>query len=116
MVDGVTKTTDAAGQVCFDGLGFSEYTVHENVPAGYVVDENDKVVAVGTNANCDDEEYGGETVAFHNTPLTDVTLSVESQIPGGTASVIVCKARRRSRTRTATQPSSCQTWSQQIRQ
>ncbi|MFG1820328.1 hypothetical protein ACGFIF_41675 [Kribbella sp. NPDC049174] len=39
-------------------------------------------------ASCTDSPYVGETVAFGNTPLTD--LSVDSQIDGGTASTIVC--------------------------
>jgi hypothetical protein len=32
----------------------------------------------------------GETVAFGNTPLTNVTVSVDSQIVGGTDSEIDC--------------------------
>ena len=31
------------------------------------------------------------TVSFHNTPLTDLTVSVDSQVNGGTASTISCK-------------------------
>jgi hypothetical protein len=89
-VNGVTQQTDANGQTCFDDLPFSEYTVHEDVPAGYHVDENDKVVAVDNNATCSDDPYGGEEVAFSNTPLTDVTVSVDSQVDGGTASDIDC--------------------------
>ena len=34
--------------------------------------------------------YGGETVNFTNVPLTDVGVSVDSQVAGGTASTIVC--------------------------
>lgn len=32
-----------------------------------------------------------ETVTFHNTPLSDLTVSVNSQVTGGTSSSIVCK-------------------------
>ena len=89
-VDGVTQQTDANGQACFDGLGFGDYVVHEEVPIGYHVSANDQTVTVDNNATCLDSPYGGETVDFHNIPLTDVTLSVDSQIDGGTASVVTC--------------------------
>jgi hypothetical protein len=89
-VNGVTKSTDANGVACFDGLLFGTYTVHETVPAGYHVDANDKQVTVDNTAACSDNPYGGETVSFHNTPLTNITASVDSQIDGGTSSTIVC--------------------------
>jgi Prealbumin-like fold domain len=89
-VNGVTKQTDANGQACFDGLTFGTYTVHEIVPAGYHVDANDKQVTVNNSASCSDASYGGETVSFHNTPLTNITLSVDSQIDGGTSSTLTC--------------------------
>jgi Prealbumin-like fold domain len=86
-VNGVTKQTDANGEACFDGLLFGTYTVHETVPAGYHVDANDKSVTVDHFARC---PFGAQTVTFHNTPLTDITSSVNSQIDGGTSSTIVC--------------------------
>jgi hypothetical protein len=89
-VNGVTKQTDATGVACFDGLQFGTYTVHETVPAGYHVDGNDKQVTVDNNATCSDDPFGGETVSFHNTPLTNITVSVDSQIDGGTSSTINC--------------------------
>jgi Prealbumin-like fold domain len=89
-VNGVTKVTDANGQACFDGLQFGNYTVHESVPAGYHVDANDKSVTVDNAASCSDATYVGETVSFHNTPLTNITVSVDSQVPGGTSSTITC--------------------------
>ena len=88
-VNGVTKATDANGVACFDGLSFGSYTVHETTPAGYH-GEADKTVVVDNNATCAGDPYVGESVAFHNTPLTNVTLSVDSQVVGGTASHIVC--------------------------
>lgn len=88
-VDGVTKTTDANGQACFDGLQFGDYTVHEITPAGYK-DEADKTVTVDNAASCSDDPFVGETVSFSNTPLTDITVSVNSQVDGGTASTITC--------------------------
>jgi hypothetical protein len=87
-VNGVTKQTDANGEACFDGLLFGTYTVHETVPAGYHVDANDKSVTVDHFARC---PFRAQTVTFHNTPLTDITSSVNSQIDGGTSSTIVCK-------------------------
>jgi Prealbumin-like fold domain len=89
-VNGVSKQTDANGVACFDGLLFGTYTVHETVPAGYHVDANDKQVTVDNTAGCSDDPYGGETVSFHNTPLTDITASVNSQVDGGTSSTITC--------------------------
>jgi len=89
-VNGVTKQTDANGVACFDGLNFASYTVHETVPAGYKVDANDKSVTVDNTATCTDNPYVGETVSFHNTPLTDLTVSVNSQVDGGTGSTIDC--------------------------
>jgi hypothetical protein len=90
-VNGVTKQTDANGEACFDGLAQTAYTVHETVPAGYSVDGNDKSVTVNNAAKCSDATYVGESVSFHNTPLTDITVSVDSQVDGGTSSTIECK-------------------------
>jgi hypothetical protein len=90
-VNGVTKQTDANGVACFDGLDFGSYKVHETTPAGYH-GEADKTVVVDNTAKCSDDPYNGETVSFHNTPLTNITVSVDSHVDGGTASTIVCKA------------------------
>jgi Prealbumin-like fold domain len=89
-VNGVTKQTDANGVACFDGLVFGTYTVHEAVPAGYHVDANDKQVTVDNTAACSDNPYVGETVSFHNTPLTDLSVTINSQVDGGTASSVAC--------------------------
>jgi Prealbumin-like fold domain len=88
-VNGVTKATDANGVACFDGLTFDDYIVHETVPAGYS-GEADKTVTVDNTATCADDPFVGETVNFHNTPLTNLTVSVDSQVDGGTASTIDC--------------------------
>ena len=88
-VNGVTKTTDANGHACFDGLLFGNYTVHETLPSGYH-GEADKTVAVNNKAGCTDNPYVGETVTFHNTPLTDVSITINSQINGGTATQVDC--------------------------
>jgi uncharacterized surface anchored protein len=88
-VNGVTKSTDAKGQACFDGLLLGEYTVHETTPAGYK-GEADKTVTVDNKAACADDLYMGETVSFSNTPLSNITVSFASQVEGGTASTIEC--------------------------
>jgi hypothetical protein len=85
--------TDADGKLCIDGLLLSsfagDYTVTETVPAGYVADgATSKDVTVVNASDCGD---GNEaTVSFSNTPLTDVSVSVDSQVDGGTASTIQC--------------------------
>jgi hypothetical protein len=88
-VNGVTKTTDANGQACFDSLLFGSYTVHETTPTGYA-GEADKSVTVNNKASCTDNPYGGETVKFTNTPLSNITVTFESQVAGGTAAKISC--------------------------
>jgi uncharacterized surface anchored protein len=57
-VNGVTKTTDASGKACFDGLLFDSYTVHETTPDGYK-GEGDKTVTVDNKAACADDPYVG---------------------------------------------------------
>jgi hypothetical protein len=83
-------TTDASGNICVDGLTFGTYTVNETVPTGYVSDDASKDVVVDNSATCEQDPYVGETVNFVNTPLTDITVSVNSQVDGGTASTIDC--------------------------
>jgi Prealbumin-like fold domain len=89
-VDGATVTTDANGEACVDGLAFGTYTVTETVPAGYVSDDSSQDVLVDNTATCEDAPYVGESVSFHNTPLTDLDVTVDSQVPGGTSSTIDC--------------------------
>jgi hypothetical protein len=92
---GTTVTTDSAGHACLDGLVLSgfvgDYTVTETVPAGYSASPTSDTVTVTTESTCGD---GNEAAAgpFHNTPLTDITVSVDSQVDGGTASTIACGA------------------------
>jgi hypothetical protein len=82
-VNGVTKTTDANGKACFDGLLFGDYTVHEVTPVGYK-GKRDKTAVVDNKAACADDPFVGETVSFSNTPLSNITVSFESQVEGGT--------------------------------
>ena len=90
---GLGGSTNADGELCIDGLLLSsfagDYTVTETLPAGYAADGDlAKTVSVTAESSCDD---GNEAeVSFGNTPLTDVTISVDSQVDGGTASTIEC--------------------------
>jgi len=90
-VNGTTVVTNANGQACVDGLLFGTYAVTETVPANYAADgPTTKNVTVNNKASCTDSPYVGETVAFGNTPLSTITVSFTSQVPGGTASQISC--------------------------
>ena len=84
-------TTDSSGLACIDGLPVSvldgDYTVTETVPDGYANPAPTQVVSV-SESSCDGGD--GTLAQFENTPLTNVTISVDSQIPGGTASVMEC--------------------------
>lgn len=93
--EGTTITTNADGIACLDGLLLSslaggDYTVTETVPAGYNASPGSATVTVDTEATCEDDPYVGETASFSNTPLTNVTVSVDSQVAGGTSSTIDC--------------------------
>jgi hypothetical protein len=91
-VDGVTVETNADGEACFDGLGFGSHDVTETLPAGYHADQAlTQAVVVDNNATCADDPYGGETVSFANTPLTDLSVVATGQVTGGTQSSIVCE-------------------------
>jgi hypothetical protein len=88
----VTVTTDANGEACLDGLVLSsfvgDYTVEEVVPNGYLATPTSDTVTVTTEATCGSGNEAG--TSFENTPLTDITVTVDSQVDGGTASTITC--------------------------
>ena len=89
---GTTAVTDVNGVACFDSvpINANAYTVTETVPASYVSDDAVKEVTVDNAASCSAATYAGESLTFVNTPLTDITVSVNSQIDGGTDSTIEC--------------------------
>jgi hypothetical protein len=92
-VNGVSKVTGTAGTACFDGLALNQqYSVVETLPAGYAADEADltKEVTPDNSASCSATPYVGENVSFRNTPLTNVTITVNSQVDGGTSTTIDC--------------------------
>jgi hypothetical protein len=70
--------------------------VTETVPDNYVAEDGTTPggtyaksgISVGVVSTCGD---GNEVpVSFVNTPLTDITVSVDSLVPGGTESTITC--------------------------
>ena len=90
-VGDVTIATDENGEACFDGLSFGSHDVTETLPDGYHADQAlTQAVLVDNNATCEDDPYAGETVAFGNTPLTDLSVVATGQVEGGTQSSIVC--------------------------
>jgi uncharacterized surface anchored protein len=83
-----TVSTDATGAACVDGLPPGDATVSETgPPTGYSAGADQTVTVVGgtTCANAD-----GVVASFTNIPLTDITVSVDSQVVGGTASTMDC--------------------------
>jgi Prealbumin-like fold domain len=88
---GEEVVTDANGVVCLDGLAFGDYVVTETEPDNYnAVGDGVQEVTVDNKAACDDAEFVGEPLTFDNVPLTDVTVSVDSLVVGGTDSEISC--------------------------
>ena len=84
-----TITTDpVTGKGCLGGLAFGSYTVMEmTAPTGYAIDTDVEAAQVSAKGDC---SGGFVNVSFQNTPLTDITVSVNSQVAGGTASDISC--------------------------
>jgi Prealbumin-like fold domain len=90
-VNGQSVTTDANGQACVDNLLFGSYMVTETVPAGYAAaGPTTKNVSVDNQADCTAGRANAEQVSFSNLPLTNLDVSVDSQIVGGTSSTIDC--------------------------
>lgn len=86
----IDVVTEADGTICLPDLLFGDYTVTETVPTGYVSDDPAQDVTVSVEADCGTNLAAAADVSFVNTPLTDVTISVDSLIDGGTASTISC--------------------------
>jgi len=86
---GTTVTTNASGVACIAGIDPGSYTVTETVPANYAVTSaNPQTATVVEDTTC----ANATPVTFTNVPLTNITVSVDSLIPGGTASTIDCDA------------------------
>jgi len=87
--EGTVVTTDADGEACLDGLAFADdYAVTETTPTGYADNTAQTGISVSAVSECGDGNEVG--VSFSNTPLTNVTVSVDSQVDGGTASTMTC--------------------------
>jgi Prealbumin-like fold domain len=86
-VDGVGDfVTDGTGSICVDGLSPGSYTITETLPEGYRNDALSQQYTVVDDTTCED----AAVAEFDNIPLTDITVSVDSQVDGGTASTIDC--------------------------
>ena len=86
---GTTYTTDSNGEICITGLEPGNYGVAETVPSGYAVTSaNPQTGVVVADSTC----ATATPVTFTNVPLTNITVSVDSQIVGGTKSTIDCDA------------------------
>jgi hypothetical protein len=96
---GITVVTDQFGRACADELVLSSfvgaYTVTETLPGGYhnVGPLSQGVSVTQEAAGCGDDTplpHPDADVEFNNMPLTNVTVIVDSQVDGGTASTINC--------------------------
>jgi hypothetical protein len=93
---GVQVVTDANGRACVDDLVLSSfvgnYTVTETLPGGYhnVGPLSQGVAVTDEAAGCGDEPAPDADAEFHNMPLTNIVITVDSQVDGGTASTIDC--------------------------
>lgn len=84
-------TTGADGTACVDQLPFGTYTVTETqAPTGYDIDNTSGVsVSVDHNATCTSGTPNAPPT-FTDTPLTDISASATSEVPGGTQSTVSC--------------------------
>lgn len=85
--------TDAQGFTCVDNFGFQtlQSITETGYPSGYKPGDPLTGVVIDTVSYCDGA-YGAPAQEFQveNTPLTDVTITVDSLISGGTSSRIEC--------------------------
>jgi hypothetical protein len=93
LSSGISTTTNSQGLACVDGLILSsfvgDYTATESLPSGYhAAGALAKVVSVVEEGSCPNGPTAN--VSFLNIPLTDITIIVNSQLDGGTASSIDC--------------------------
>jgi prealbumin domain-containing protein len=87
-------TTNSSGVVCVEGLTtLGNYSVQEvSAPTGYAVDDSSvhTVGVTGSQAKCTDSPFGGQSLTFTDTPLTDIGATATSEVAGGTQSTITC--------------------------
>jgi hypothetical protein len=95
---GTAVVTDAQGYACLDNVVVSSlvgnYSVLESVPAGYVVKSTNPQTGIAVaESSCAGKKAADPVVpdaSFLNMPLTNLTVSVDSQVDGGTASTMEC--------------------------
>jgi len=89
-VNGTSKTTDVNGHACFGGLTIgTAYTVTETgAPTGYSIDTTSQSVTASAAASC--TSGTPDPVTFTDSPLTDVSVGVSSEVSGATNSTIKC--------------------------
>jgi uncharacterized repeat protein (TIGR01451 family) len=84
-------TTNASGVGCVGGvtLGMTQSITESTVPDGYAAPTISNVNVV--SGTCSGTTLtGGVNVPVENTPLTDVSISIDSQHDGATSTVIEC--------------------------
>jgi hypothetical protein len=91
-ISGSPFTTDANGVICVDNLAFGDYVVTETgAPTGYVIDDTaGHTVTVDNNASCADAVYGGESIGFTDTPVSDIQVRFRDGGSGATSATISC--------------------------
>lgn len=87
----VLNGTGDEASACFDGLALATYYVRESSPPTGYAGEAPKNVTVDNTAECEDDPYTGESVAFVNAPLSEIRVIFQSLAGTGiTVSSIVC--------------------------
>ena len=86
LADDVELITDENGEACLDSLESGDYTATETIPDGYAAVDAEQTWTVVEGTDCDSDPM----LTFSNVPLTDLTVSVDSQVDGGTFSSISC--------------------------
>jgi hypothetical protein len=85
---GTITTNGTTGLGCLGDLVLGSYTVEETTgPAGYLKDPDVETVNVNSAGTC---SSGFKTVSFENRPLSNITVSFQSQVTGATAASIDC--------------------------
>jgi Prealbumin-like fold domain len=91
-ISGSPFTTDNNGIICVGSLAFGDYVVTETgAPSGYAIDDSTAhTVTVDNSATCADNPYGGESISFSDTPLTDISVNAHAETANATQSTITC--------------------------
>jgi uncharacterized repeat protein (TIGR01451 family) len=87
-----TLTTDATGVGCIDGVAVGNTTsiVETSVPSGYSAPTIANANVASGNCNGNVLGTGGTSIGVENTPLTDITWTVDSLRAGATSTTVTC--------------------------